>query len=147
MTSETRRVGWATSLLYGFFAVALAQVAATLLVTGYAFCLAFQVRGAPNPLRISQFAIHTAPWTAAITGIVFTFVLGRLAVRRSRYQATAAGILVGIFAALLNLAIVLFFSGSLGFFTFGVAALLMLAGWLGGKSSSSASPADAADTE
>lgn len=56
MKSEFSRLPFSRIILAGVAVVVLSTLVVTLVVTGYAFFLAFQARGAPDQSLIGQFA-------------------------------------------------------------------------------------------
>lgn len=69
-----------------------------LIVTGYAFRLGFQMRGAPDPTKISEFAQQVGPAWGPVLLAVFTAV-GALRVARRVTDPVRHGVLVGVVAA------------------------------------------------
>ena len=85
-------------------AVSLAGiVVVTLIVTGYAFRLAFEARGAPDTVRISQFAkeVGESSWTLLTVLLAVPAVLW--AARKAPQSAVLCGLLVGAVAGAIGL--------------------------------------------
>jgi hypothetical protein len=110
----------------------LSFVLVTLIVTVYAFVLAFQARGQPDMTLINQFAAQVAPWaTPALTALLT--LLGALWVGRAvPSRAQLHGILVGVVAALISLLFSLFGARGVQFTTLLACAGIVVAGWVGG---------------
>ena len=100
----------------------------TLVVTGYAFKLAFQARGAPDQVRITQFAeqFGRSSWfvIAALLTVPAAMWVAHSAHRAARRHGTVVGVIAGIATSFPGL--------NLGLQTLGEFALMVAAGWLGG---------------
>jgi hypothetical protein len=99
-----------------------------LIVTGYAFTLGFQARGAPDPSRISAFAERVAPTSGRALLVLFTAVAAWWVARRVT-DPIRHGVVVGLLAAV---------AGLLPAWPIGVGdaivfALVVGAGWIGAR--------------
>lgn len=98
--AETSRVPWLSMVLTGLLAFVISIVISGAVVMGYAFALAFQARGAPDPNKIATFAGGVIPFLGpAVLALLVVFGARRL-VRRARSPQLWHGVLVGVFAAL-----------------------------------------------
>jgi hypothetical protein len=100
----------------------------TLVVTGYAFKLAFRAQGAPDQVRITQFAeqFGRSSWfvIAALLTLPAAMWAARGAPRAARRHGTTVGVIAGIATSFPGL--------RLSLQTVGELALMVAAGWLGG---------------
>ena len=100
----------------------------TLVVTGYAFKLAFQAQGAPDQVRITQFAeqFGRSSWfvIAAFLTVPAATWVAHSAHRAARRHGTVVGVIAGIATSFPGL--------TLSLQTLGEFALMVAAGWLGG---------------
>jgi hypothetical protein len=131
MTRESNRISWLRPILYGLLAEVLAFVAAMLVIAGYATYLGFKARGAPDQALIGRFAAGSAPWIAAVVGILLVLAFARRVARKA--GAVGLGLMVGLAAALFDIVAALAFNSRLDIHTAVVVGLLVLSGWLGGR--------------
>jgi hypothetical protein len=119
---------YARILLAGAAVPVTALILITVIATGYAFALAFEVRGAPDQVRIAQFAqqIGRASWTALL--VLFTMPFALWASRTFGNRAAPYGAAVGLVVAAIQFLLLRDLSVEI---TIG-AALTVGAGWLGG---------------
>jgi multisubunit Na+/H+ antiporter MnhB subunit len=103
-------------------------VVITLVVTGYAFKLAFAVHGAPDQARIGQFAEHFSRSSWWVLQILLTLATAAWTTRKVQQSHQLHGALIGLVVALVGLAIGL----TLSLRSIAVFALTVGAGWLGG---------------
>jgi hypothetical protein len=115
-------------LLAGAAVPVTALVLITAVATGYAFMLAFEVRGTPDQAKIAQFAqqIGRVSWTAM--QVLFTVPFAVWASRKFRDHAPQYGAAVGVLVAVIQFVAVRAFSLEI---VLGVACSIG-AGWLGG---------------
>ena len=101
-------------------------------VTVYAFLLAFQARGAPDQTAINHFAASVSPklmpWLEMLLTLVLTFVVAR----RAEKAGMILGLFTGVLAGLLSLVVRLPFGGRLGLRDLGFVLTVVALGWLGG---------------
>ena len=119
---------WGRILVAGIGTCVAVLLVITLVVTGYAFMLAFQVRGAPDQTRIAQFAEYLGRSSWWVLQILLTVPAAAWAVRKIQSSHQLHGVLIGLVVAAV---------GSLMAFTISVRtiaafALTVGAGWLGG---------------
>jgi len=100
----------------------------TLVVTGYAFKLAFEVQGAPDQTRIGQFAEYLGRWSGWVLRILLTVPAAAWAVRKVQSSHQLHGVLIGLVVAATGF--VMGFTMSVR--TIAEFALTVGAGWLGG---------------
>ena len=119
---------WGRILVAGIGTLAAVLLAITLVATGYAFKLAFEVRGAPDQTRIGQFAEHLGRSSWWVPQILLTVPAAAWAVRKVQSSHQLHGVLIGLVVAVTG--IVMGFTMS--FRTIAEFALTVGAGWLGG---------------
>lgn len=97
---EKSRFPWLSIILSGLlaFVVSMAAIAAT--VAGYAFALAMQAHGAPDPDKIATFANRVVPFLGPLLLSLFVVLAARIVVRRAKSPQLWHGVLVGVVAAL-----------------------------------------------
>jgi NO-binding membrane sensor protein with MHYT domain len=119
---------WGRILVAGIGTCVAVLLVITLVATGYAFKLAFEVRGAPDQARIGQFAAHLGRSYWWVLQILLTAPAAVCAVRKVQRSPQLHGVLVGLVAAATGFAIA--FTVSVR--TLAAFALTVGAGWLGG---------------
>jgi hypothetical protein len=132
MSFSLARVRWRRVIGAAFAAMAVSFLIPIVIVTVYAFVLAFQARGAPNQTAINHFAASVSPKLMPWAETVMTFIFALKVARKAEEARIASGVIVGVLAGLLSSAITLAFGGRMGLhnslFVLAVAAL----GWFGG---------------
>jgi hypothetical protein len=119
---------WGRILVAGIGTQAAVLLVITLVVTGYAFKLAFEVQGAPDQTRIGQFAEYLGRSFWWVLQILLTVPAAAWAVRRVQSSHQLHGVLIGLVVAVTG-----FVMGfTMSFRTIAVFALTVGAGWLGG---------------
>ena len=116
-------------ILFAALAVPIADLLViTLVVTVYAFKLAFKAQGAPDQARITQFAAQFGrsswPLIAAVLTILAAVWVARQARHAERRHGAAVGIIAGIITTVPGL--------TLNMQTLGDFGLIVAAGLLGG---------------
>jgi hypothetical protein len=96
------RIRWVRCLLAGVGAFAASLLLIAIIVFGYAFGLAFQLRGAPDQAKIQAFAQWLASSWGPIARILLTVVAGLWASRGLRSPALQ-GAVVGVTCGLAGL--------------------------------------------
>jgi hypothetical protein len=130
---QSTRIPAGRSILVAVAIVALSLLIVTLVVTGYAFVLAFQARGAPDQERIGQFGEWIGSWLTPALQVLLTY-LGALWVRRRTPAASgSSGLVLGAAVAILAVASQLVFGWSFKTVDFFYLGIVLLAGWLGGR--------------
>ena len=118
---------WGRILLAGIGVPVAGLLLVTLLATGYAFKLAFEVQGAPDQTRIGQFAEHVGRSYWPVLQILLTVPAAAWAVRKVQSSHQLHGVLVGVVGAVMG-----FVMGfTMSFRTIAAAALTVGAGWFG----------------
>jgi hypothetical protein len=119
---------WIRIFVAGIGTQAAVLLLITLVVTGYAFKLAFEVQGTPDQTRIGQFAEYLGRSFSWALRILLTVPAAAWAVRKVRSSHQLHGVLVGLVVAVTGL--VMGFTMSVR--TIAEFALTVGAGWLGG---------------
>jgi hypothetical protein len=124
---------WGRVLLAAVAVLVADLLAITLVVTAYAFKLAFEARGAPDQVKIAQFAGQFGRSSWFVIGAVLTILAAAWVVRRAQHSPRRHGAVVGVIAGIITSLPGLAFSlRTLGEFGVTVAAGV-LGGWLAGK--------------
>ncbi len=119
---------WGRILVAGIGTCVAVLLVITLVVTGYAFKLAFEVQGAPDQTRIAQFAEHLGRSSWWVLQILLTVPAAAWAARKVQSSHQVHGVLIGLVVALTG-----FVMGfTMSFRTIAELALTVGAGWLGG---------------
>jgi hypothetical protein len=121
-------VRWGRILVAGIGTFVAVLLVITLVVTGYAFKLAFEVRGAPDQARIARFAEHLGRSSWWALQILLTVPAAAWAVRKAQRNPQLHGVLIGLVVAAMGL--LMGFTMSVR--TMAEFALTVGAGWLGG---------------
>ena len=119
---------WRRILVAGIGTYVAVLLVITLVVTGYAFKLAFEVRGAPDQTRIGQFGEYLGRSCWWILQILLTVPAAAWAVRRVESSHQLHGVLIGLVVAATGLAM----GFTMSIKTIAEFALTVGAGWLGG---------------
>ena len=119
---------WGRILVAGIGTSVAVFLVITLVVTGYAFQLAFEIRGAPDQTRIAQFAEYLGRSSWWVLQILLTVPAAALAVQKVQRSHPLHGVLIGLVVAVTGLAMGFTISPR----TIAVFALTVGAGWLGG---------------
>lgn len=127
MAVTRRRASWFSLLLAGLAALVASFVCVLGVVTVYAFGLAFQARGAPEPEAIQSFANKISPLLSAILLPLFALAFSLLSLRRRPESPLWYGLIIGLVAALPSLVL----SGELDLLTLLSLAVTIAAGFLG----------------
>ncbi|MBC7187458.1 MAG: hypothetical protein H5U38_10525 [Calditrichaeota bacterium] len=131
MSRQLSGIKWGWVLLGAVIAVGIAIFGVFAAVTGYAFHLAFQVRGAPDQQMINQFAARTSPVLASVLMGIGALLGGLLAARKGRPAAVKNGVAVGVLTALVGLISDLLMGPDL--WTAVAIALAVGGGWVAGQ--------------
>ncbi len=119
---------WGRILVAGIGTQVAVLLVITLVVTGYAFKLAFEVQGAPDQTQIGQFAEYLGRSFSWVLQILLTVPAAVWAVRKVQSSHQLHGALVGLVAAVLGFAM----GFTISVRTIAEFALTVGAGWLGG---------------
>jgi hypothetical protein len=87
---------WGRILLAGIGVPVVGLLLVTLMATGYAFKLAFEVQGAPDQARIGQFAEHLGRSYWLVVQIFLTVLAAAWAVRKVQRSHKLHGVLIGV---------------------------------------------------
>ena len=133
MTAEYSGFPAGRSIIAGVAIVLLSVVIVTLVVTGYAIVLGIQARGAPDQTRIDQFSAWISSVLSPFLAIVLTF-LGSGWIRKKAPEAgPLSGLFLGILVVILSLLVDVAFGTVLGAIDILWYALVLPAGWFGGR--------------
>ena len=118
---------WGRIFLAGIGVSVAGLLLVTLMTTGYAFKLAFEVHGDPDQTRIGQFAEHLGRSYSWILQIVLAVPAAAWAVRKVQRSHQLHGVLIGLVVAVTGFAM----GFTMSFRTIAAFALTVGAGWLG----------------
>jgi hypothetical protein len=137
MNNSLSSVRWLRILIAAVAVIAVSFLILMVIVTGYAFVLAFQVRGAPDQNAINHFAARVSPKLMPWLEMFLTLVVSLIIARRAGTASILHGLFIGILAGLLSLVVTLAFGGRLGLhslvFFLTVVGLGLLGGFVGQK--------------
>jgi hypothetical protein len=132
MSYSFSKIRWRRVLTAGFAVIALSFLIPIVIITVYALFLAFQARGAPDQTAINHFAASVSrklmPWLEIVLTLFFAFRVAR----RTEGASIISGLIVGILAGLLSLAVTSAFAGRLGLHDSLFLLIVVALGWLGG---------------
>ena len=126
------RIRWGRVVLTSAGAYLVDLLFNTIVVTAYAFKLAFEARGAPDQTRISQFAQHFSTSWGMVPGLLVTFGAAVWVARKVRVAAALHGVAVGLTVAILGLFVGLIIDHTFSLRTLIDFAATVAAGWMGG---------------
>ena len=132
MSYSLSRVRWRGVLGAAFAVIALSFLIPIVIITVYACLLAFQARGAPDQTAISHFAASVSSKLMPWLEMALTLLLALRVARRTEGAPILSGLIVGILAGLLSLAVTLAFAGRLGLRASLFLLIVVALGWLGG---------------
>ncbi len=98
--AETSRVPWLSIVLTGLLAFVVSMAVIAAVMAGYAFALAMQAHGAPDPNKIAAFANRVIPFLGPLVLSLLVVFAARRVVRRAKSPQLWHGVLVGVMAAL-----------------------------------------------
>ncbi len=98
--AEKSRVPWLSIVLTGLLAFVISMVVIAAVMAGYAFTLAMQGHGAPDPNKIAAFANRVIPFLGPLVLSLLVLFAARRVVRRAKSPQLWHGALVGVVAAL-----------------------------------------------
>jgi uncharacterized BrkB/YihY/UPF0761 family membrane protein len=98
--AEKSRVPWLSIVLTGLLAFVVSMAVTAAIVAGYAFALAMQAQGAPDPNKIATFANRVIPILGPLLLSILVVFAARRVVRRAKSPQLWHGVLVGVIAAL-----------------------------------------------
>lgn len=132
-TGSRHRMRWGRIILAAAAVPVADLTAITVVVTAYAFRLAFQARGAPDQVRITQFAAEFGRSSWFVLAVILTLLaaawVARRAPRMEKRHGLAVGVIAGISTSLPGFG---FSMRNLGEFALTVAAGAV-GGWLAGR--------------
>ena len=138
MEASKKKASWVYLILLGVAAFVLSIVIVTVVITGYAGVLAFQVRGAPDTQAINSFADNFSNLGANVVLGLSSLAVAYFGLRRRAVSPLWAGLVIGGIAGLPDLVLsgVLAIEGLLLFVLTSVAGFV--GGWLGLRGAASA---------
>jgi hypothetical protein len=134
MNFSLAKIRWRHVLGASFAVIVLSFLIPIVIITVYAFALAFRARGAPGQSAINHFAASVTPKLMPWLEMVLTLLFAFRVARTTEGGSIISGLIVGILAGLLSLAVTLAFGGRLGLHDSLFLLILVALGWLGGSS-------------
>jgi hypothetical protein len=125
-------IRWLRVLSAALAVIALSFLAVTAVVTVYAFVMTFQARGTPDQSAINHFAAWVSPKLMPWLEAVLTFLAAIIVGRKTGNASVIHGLLVGVLAGILSLALALTFGGRLDLHNAAFFLIVVGLGWLGG---------------
>ena len=132
MNNPRSGIRWLRVLGAALAVIALSFFILMIIITLYAFVLAFQARGAPDQNAINHFAAMVSPKLMPWLEMLLTLVVALSVARRAENARIIHGLLIGILAGLLSLAVTLTFGGRPGLHGLLFFLIVVGLGWLGG---------------
>ena len=130
--SQILHVRWGRVLLTGLVVYVLSYFTVILIITVYAFILAFQVRGAPDQVRIEQFADQVSTWGGPVLVLLLTLGAAIWVSRKVAVATSLHGLLVGLMVAIIGVILSLIFGWAMDLLDLMWFFLTMTVGWFGG---------------
>jgi hypothetical protein len=119
---------WGRIVLVGIAVPCAILFLITLVVTGFAFTLAFEARGAPDQIRIGQFAEYLGRSYWSVLAILATVLATRWAARKIPASRALHGALIGVVVGGVGFLL----GATMSVRTIVEFVLTVAAGWLGG---------------
>ena len=132
MNYSSSRTRWLRILGAALAVIALSFLILTVIITVYAFLLAFQARGAPDQTAINHFAARVSPKLIPWLEMLLTLLVAIMVARRTEQASIIDGLFIGILAGLLGMAVTLALGGRLGLHNLVFFLIVVGLGWLGG---------------
>jgi hypothetical protein len=132
MNYSLSSVRWLRVLGAAVAVIAVSFLILIVVVTVYAFILAFQARGAPDQNAINHFAAGVSPKLMPWLEMLLTLVVALIVARRAEKASIIHGLFIGILVGLSSLAVTLAFGGRLGLRNLLFFLIVVGLGWLGG---------------
>ncbi len=125
-------IRWLRVLGAAVAVIAVSFLILMVVITVYAFVLAFQARGAPDQNAINHFAARVSSKLMPWLEMLLTLVVALITARRAGQAGIVHGLFIGILAGLLSLAVTLAFGGRLDLHNLVFFLIVVGLGWLGG---------------
>jgi hypothetical protein len=132
MEYSLTNIRWLRTIGIALAIFALSFLVLIIITTGYAFILAFEVRGKPDQVAISQFSASLAPWLMPLLEIVLTFLGALIIPKQSDKNIPVNGLILGIMVMLLSVAMEIGFGGHFDYIYFICLLMIIGSGFLGG---------------
>jgi hypothetical protein len=132
MNYSLSRSRWLHDLGAALAVIVLSVLIITITVTVYAFVLALKARGTPDQSAINHFAARVSPMLLPWLEMLLTLVVAIGVARRAEEAGIMDGLVIGVLAGLLSLAVTLALGGRLSLYKVLFFLIVVGLGWLGG---------------
>ena len=105
MEYSLNNIRWIRVISSALIAIALSYLIIILITTGYAFILAFQVRGKPDQAAIRHFAEMLGRRLMPSLEILVTFFVALISTKKIGKDISLNGLLIGILAGMFGVAL------------------------------------------
>jgi hypothetical protein len=129
MPFNISQVKWSRIIISVIAVVLLSYLVTTLIITGYAFVLAFKARGTPDHILISQFAGRISAISVHICYLIFLFLATLWANRKSLPENMVHGLIIGILVVIIDIPLTYLFGQHLRLIDLFGYLLILGVGW------------------
>lgn len=133
MPFNISQVKWSRIIISVIGVVLLSYLVTTLIITGYAFILAFKARGAPDQVLISQFAGRISIITVYICYLIFLFLATLWANRKQLPENMVHGLIIAILLIIIDIPLTYLFGQHLRLIDLFGYLLILGLGWFGDR--------------
>jgi membrane-anchored protein YejM (alkaline phosphatase superfamily) len=133
MPFNISQVKWSRIIISVIGVVLLSYLVTALIITGYAFVLAFKARGAPDQFLISQFAGRISIITVYICYLIFLFPATLWANRKLLPANMVHGLIIGILLIIVDIPLTYLFGQHLRLLDLIGYLLILGVGWVGDR--------------
>jgi len=130
--TQLSHISWGRVLLTGLVVYVSSYLIVILIITIYAFILAFQAQGAPDQAQINEFAIQVSPWGVPVLAVLLTFGAAFWVLRKVAASKSLHGLLIGFMVAIISVIISIITGLGTDILDLMWFFLTMGAGWFGG---------------
>ncbi len=132
MEYSLKNIHWIRIISSAFIVIALSYLIIILITTGYAFILAFQVRGKPDQAAISHFAEMLGRWLMPLLEMLLTFFVALISTKKIVKDISFNGLTMGILAGMFGVALNFAYDSQFNYRTVLLFLIMAGSGFLGG---------------
>jgi len=132
MEYSFKNIRWVRVINTALIAFAFSYFSLLLTTTVYAFILAFQIRGKPDQVAISQFAESVSKWLMPVFEILLTFISTLISTRKIEKDIPLNGLVIGIFVGIFGVILKMVYGGMVNYYTIALFLILGVCGYLSG---------------